>query len=169
MLSITPALAAALGGPVQQPAILVQVDWSTPQRWSSFATVTWSGVSWTKNDVVLDGLRIEGLRVSGTLVIGNADDVAAALVLSEGVVDTRVRVWGYDAAATATADVVMLCDAVGAAAAIDPARVQISLRSSVEYLAAPRTFVGPAAGFTGLLPAGTVVRINGLDYRMERR
>jgi hypothetical protein len=32
----------------------------------------------------------------------------------------------------------------------------------------PRTVVGPAAGFTQRLPAGAQLRINGIDYTLER-
>lgn len=169
MRSLSGALSAALGAPVQQPAILVQVDFSTPRRWSSFATVTWNGFSWNKEDVRIDGLVVDPLRVRGTLVVGNADSVMAALVLSEDIADRRVQIWGYDAAATALADMVPLCDAVGARASIDDLQVSIDLRAATEFVQCPRTFVTEPAGFSALLPAGAVLKINGMDFRLERR
>lgn len=169
MKGLSTALATALGAPVQQPAILVQVGFSTVQRWSSFQTVTWNALTWSKEDIGLDGLLVEALRVSGTLIVGNADGAIGATVLAQGVQDRTITIWGYDAAATATADVVWLGTAVGASAQVGLRDVRIALRHKSEYVQAPRTFIGPAAGMNGLLPAGASLRINGLDYTLERR
>jgi hypothetical protein len=169
MKTLSSALSAAIGAPVQQPAILVQAAFGTVRRWSSFATTTWNGQLWTKEDITLEQLQVGALRVSGTLVVGNNDDGIGALVLSEGVQDRSITIWGYDAAATATGDVVWLCTAVGASAQVGLRDVRIALRHRSEFLQAPRTFVGPAAGINGLLPAGASLRINGIDYVLERR
>lgn len=169
MRSLSAALSAALGAPVQQPALLVEAAFPEAYRWSSFATIIWNGASWFKEDIALDGLAVDVMRIRGTLTIGNADDVIATLVLAEGVAGRRIRVWGYDAAATALADVVLLCDAVGAAAQISGSRVAIGLRAPCEFTLAPRTTVGAAAGFTNLMPDGAVVKINGIDLKLERR
>lgn len=169
MRSLSSALSTALGAPVQQPALLVEAEFSTVYRWSSFATVTWNGATWTKDDVAIDGLAVDVLRIRGSLAIGNADDVIGTLVLGEGAAGRRIRVWGYDAAATALADVVLLCDAVGGAAQITGARVVIGLRAKCEFTLAPRTFVNRQAGFTNLLPDGALLRVNGIDLRLARR
>lgn len=169
MKGLSSALATAFGAPVQQPAILVQVGFTTVQRWSSFNTVTWNGNTWTKEDIGVDGLMVQALKVSGTLIVGNADGAIGATVLAQGVQDRAITIWGYDAAATATGDVVWLCSAVGATAQVGLRDVRIALRHKAEYVQAPRTFIGPAAGFNGLLPAGASLRINGMDYTLERR
>jgi hypothetical protein len=168
MRSLSSALSTALGSPVQQPALLVEVAFSTTRRWCSFATTTWNSQTWTVEDVWVEDLQVAALQVQGTLVFGNSDDAAAALVLSEGVADRSIRLWGFDAAATATGDVVWLCDAVGAAVQIDPRQVRIALRHRAEMLLAPRTYITEAA-FGTLLPEGTVLKINGRDFRMARR
>ena len=170
MKDLTAALSAALNAPVQRPGLLVQVGFDTVQRWSSHGTVTWSGHTWTRRDMSVEGLVVQPLRVSGSLVLGNADDVAGTLVLSQGVQDRQVIIYGYDAGALAAADdVVWLCSAVGAAAEVDAAEVRISLRHRSEFTTSPRTYVTPEAGFTHLLPADTVLRINGIDMRLDRR
>lgn len=169
MRSLSSALSTALGAPVQQPAILVQAGFAPERRWSSFADVLWDNKLWVREDVALQDLQVDGLRLRGTLVLGNADDVAGALLLTQSPADVPISIWGYDAAATALTDVVHLCDAVGAGAAIGLRQASISLRSPSEHLTAPRTWVGPAAGFNTLLPAGVVLRINGQDYRLDRR
>lgn len=169
MKSLSAALAAALGAPVQRPALLIEAGFNTVRRWSSFDTVAWSGHTWVAEAADVQGLQVQALRVQGTLLLNNLDGVAGALVLAEGVQDRSFRIYGYDAAATALADVVWLCDAVGAGAEVDDAEVSITLRHRSEFTFGPRTFVNPYNGFTQLQPAGTVLRINGLDYRLERR
>lgn len=169
MRSVSSALATAFGAPVQQPAILVEIAFATTVRWSSFATVSWNSLTWTKEAVSVDGLVVDPLSIRGSLVIANGDDAPGDLVLSEGVVDRSIRIWGYDAAATALADVLLLCEAVGGAARINTRSVAISLRSPSEFLLSPRTYVGPAAGFNNLLPGGTKLKINGLDMQLGTR
>lgn len=170
MKSLSGALSAALGAPVQRPALLVQVDFSTVQRWSSMATLSWGGNTWTARDLRVEGLQVQALRVQGSLLLGNADGVAGALVLAQGVQDRAITLYGYDAAATASGDVVWLASAVGAAAQIDAGSVRIELRHRAEFQQCPRTYVNPAAGFTQMLPAGAALRIGGIStVLIERR
>lgn len=167
MKSLSVALSAALGAPVQTPALLVEFAFDPVKRWSSFADLTWNGHSWTKEDVAIDDLQAGALRLSGTLRLGNGDGAAAALVLAQPAQDRAVRLWGYDAAATASGDVVWLADAVVGAVQIGMDAVRFALRHRCELQLAPRTFVGE--GFGPLLPAGTVLKINGKAYTLNRR
>lgn len=168
MKALTAALSAALGAPVQQPAVLVEMAFSAPRRWSSFATLAWGGQTWQREAISIEGLDVQPLSLSGTLVIANGDDVAGALVLSEGVQDRAVRIWGYDAAAVGAADVVWLADAVGASAEVSAEEVRIALRDRAEFMLAPRSYVTAQAGFNVLLPPSTVLRINGVDWQLSR-
>jgi hypothetical protein len=168
MKSLSAALSAALGAPVQQPAVLVELAFSPVKRWSSHADLTWAGENWTKEDVTVESLQVEALALSGVLRLGNGDGAMAALVLGQGVQDRAVRIWGYDAGATASGDVVWLADGVCAAAQIATDAVRLSLRHPADYTQAPRTFVS-TAGFSPLLPAGTVLKINGQTYTLARR
>lgn len=170
MKTLSGALSAALGAPVQRPALLVQMHWNAVRRWSSHDTVTWNSQTWTRRPMLLQDLVVQELRVSGTLVLRNDDDELGTLVLSEGVQDRRVVIWGYDAGALAdVADAVWLCDAVASAAEVTPHEVRLELRHRTAFVLSPRTYVNAAAGFTRLLPANTVLRINGIDMRLERR
>lgn len=168
MRSLSSPHSTALGNPVTRPAWLVQIDFATVRRWTSAATLTWNSQTWTGCDVTVEGLEVEALRVRGSLVIGNLDDVIGGLVLSEGVQDRPVTIYSYDAAATGAADVQWLCAAVGAGAQISERQVRIELRHKAEFVASPRTFANQAAGFNTVMPAGTVVRINGIDYQIDR-
>jgi hypothetical protein len=168
MRSLSSALSAALGAPVQRPAVLVQVDLSPVLRWSSGPTITWGGYTWQAADVAVEGMRVAAFRVAGTLVLGNTDGVIGAACMAQGVQDKAIRIWAYDAAATGAPDVVWLCDAQGSAAQVGLRDVRIALRHRCELISSPRAVVGPAAGFTQRVPAGTVLRINGIDYKLER-
>lgn len=168
MKSISTALSAALGAPVQKPAVLVEVSFFPVRRYSSFETVVWSGQTWLKEDISVDGLDVEALRLSGELTIGNADGAIASTLLTQGAQDRAIRIWGYDAAATGAADVVWLADAVGASVQIAEQFVRIQLRHPAELVLSPRTFVGEA-NFGTLLPAGSTLKINGRDYLLARR
>ena len=158
----------ALGAAVTRPAWLVQIDFASVRRWTSATALTWNSLSWTEADIRVEGLEVDALRVSGSVVIGNLDDVIGALVLSEGIQDRAITIYSYDAAATATADVQWLASAVGASADINARTVRIALRHRSEFVASPRTFANAAAGINTALPAGAVVRINGIDYQIDR-
>lgn len=169
MKTLSALLSAALGAPVQRPAVLVEVHFAAVQRWSSMSSVNWNGHTWAARDVAVENLSVQPFKVSGELVLGNLDDAAGALVLAQGVKDRRIVVYGYDAAAlTDVADAVWLCTAVGGPATVDTREVRIGLRHRTEYVQSPRGYVDAASGFTQMLPANTVLRINGIDYRLER-
>lgn len=168
MRTLSAALQAAHAAPVQRPAWLVELSLSAPVRLSSYGTIGWDGQTWTAADVSVSGLRVGALEVTGALVFGNADDTFGAMVLNEGMTDKRVRIWGYDAAATGAADPVLVCDAVGAGAEISESRVRVGLRDACEYMVAPRAVVSPAYGFNVFIPAGRTLTINGMSYTLER-
>lgn len=169
MKSLATALAAALAAPVQRPALLVEIAFAGMVRWTSAGETTWNGYTWLARGLQLENLQTGPLQVSGTLAISNADDEAGTLVLSQGVQDRVIRLWGYDAAATGASDVVWLADAVAAGGQVTPSEVRIALRHKADLLESPQTYVTAAAGFTQLLPGGTVLRIAGVDMRLERR
>lgn len=116
----------------------------------------------------VQGLTVGPLDVQGTLLLDNRDGQAGALVMSAGVQDRAITIWGYDAAATGLADVVWLASAVGGRAAITETTVEIALRHRCEHVSGPRQTVSPEAGFGSMLPPGTVVKINGIEMRIAR-
>ena len=171
MRTLSAALTAAYGGAVQRPAWLVSIGWSTPIYLSSHGTVSFDSKTWTAADVNVGSVRIDAASVAGRLVLGNADDTYGALVLAEGASDKAIRIYGYDAGATATADIVELVACVGGKAVVSPTQVEIELRDANAYVYAPRTFVvaAPGSSFTYLMPAGTILNINSQSYRLERK
>lgn len=168
MITLSAALQAAHASVIQKPAWLVYIGFATPIRISSYDDVSYDSNTWAAYDVDVSRVRIDAVKVIGDITIQNADDVLGALILNEGVADKTIKVYGYDAAATATADIVHLVTCVGGAATISHDRVSISLRAATEYTSAPREFVNAASGFTYMIPAGTQLRINGQVYKVER-
>lgn len=170
MRTLTTALTTALGAAVQRPAWLVEIGLTSTLRLSSFGTVSWDSQTWTAADVNVASLKVGALKISGSIVFGNADDTYGAIALTEGFTDKRIRIWGYDAGAiSATADAVLVADAVGAGAEIGPTSVRVGLRDACEYKVGPRAVITPAYGFNTLLPAGRTITINGTAYTLERR
>lgn len=169
MRTLSAALQSALGGPVQRPAWLVELGMSSTVRLSSYGNVSWNGQSWTAADLDVSGLKVGALQAAGALVFGNADDAFGALFLNEGPTDKTVKIWGYDAAATAANDPVQLLDAVGAGAQIGTREVRVGLRDAVEYRLGPRAIVAPEYGFHLLLPAGRTLMINGVSITLHQR
>jgi hypothetical protein len=167
MKTVPTGLAAAHASPVQRPGYLVEVHFSTVRRWSTQGAQLFGGHVWTDVDLQVQGLQVLPFSVSGTLALGNFDDGIGTAVLTEGVKDRLIQIYGFDAAAPT--DAVWLCSAVGASAQVGTRDVRISLRDPSEFIASPRTYVNAAAGFRHLLPSGTVLRINGIDMRLERR
>lgn len=168
MRTLSAALNAVYGGIVTRPAWLVRIGLDPVLRLSSFDDVYFDSAWWTRFDVDVSGVRIEPAKVAGRIKLGNADDLIGAMVLAQGISDVPVSIYGYDAAATATADFVLLAEAVGAGTKINEQAVEISLRDSTEFLYSPRVTVTKANGFYQLLPAGTVLTINDQTYRIER-
>lgn len=166
---LSTALSTAWAAPVQRPALLVEIGFDTVLRLSSFNTLTWSGQTWTKGAFDVPSLLVQPFEVRGTLAFDNRDGTMGALVLAQGSQDRTVRLWGYDAGATGASDVMWLVDAVGSVATVSDTTVEINLRHRSEFVQAPRVTCTPEAGFGNMLPAGTVLRINGQDLRLDRR
>ncbi len=173
MRSLDSALSTAYGYAVQKPAWLVEIAWAaSTSRLSGFATVTWSSQTWTVGHVDPRRLSASDLDVSGTLVIGNADDAIAALVLADGIAGRSIKVYGYDAGAvsggTLAAGVpVLVADCVGSRATIAADEVSIDLRPAAYKLTTPRQRVS-APTFSYLIAAGTRLTINGQTYILNR-
>ncbi|RZI62325.1 MAG: hypothetical protein EOP37_03205 [Rubrivivax sp.] len=160
------ALAAALGRPVQRPAVFVEAQFSTVQRWTSGPTTTWNGNVWTSTDLDVQDLLVQAYTLSGSLVLGNSKNEASALVINEGVVDRQFRIWAYDLAAPT--DVVVQCTALGGACDVGEQTLSITLRHPCDGMVSPRTFI-TAADFGSGLPDGATIRIAGIDYQINRK
>jgi hypothetical protein len=160
-----------LNADVPQSGILVEIAWpGTPLRWSSFDNRTFQGNEFVRTPFEVEDLVLDGLRVGGTLIVNNADLAFGSSVLANGLRGRSIKIWTYLPRLSGDRFVTLLTDlAVAGGVEIGPDVVRITLRSRVEFLRSPRSYVGPQAGFNTMLPAGTVLRINGQNIRLDRR
>lgn len=160
-------MAAATAAPITRPGHLIEIGFDTPVRYATVGDVTWNGVAWSGNRAA----EVLGLSdAGGQIMFGNIDDAFAALVLGTGVAGRAVRVWSIDAAALATADPVLIFDGEADDAEVDVERVTIRLvAQSAATLYGPRRYIGPSAGFTQLVPAGTVITVGSTRLTLERQ
>jgi hypothetical protein len=163
------SMLSILGDEVTQPGLLVEIDFSPfpIKRWSSHSNRIFDGRTFTAETMRIDDLSVDGVRVSGTLVLGNTDWVMGSLLMTQGIQDRPITVWAYDA--HPSGEVIWVCSAVGGAVEINENDCRVELRGAAQYLTSPRTYVTPDNGFNVLLAAGTVLRINGQDIRLDRR
>lgn len=167
MKALGSSISAALGAPVQQPAVLVKVDFLTPRYWTSAGQpLNWSGQTWAPMALDVRDLQVQAYELSGQLVLANDDNLPAYLALVEGVNDRAITLWGYDAAAPT--DVVWLASALGGRATVDLEQVSIVLRHPCDGLVSPRNFVS-AGTFGPLLPQAAALTINGLPIRLDQQ
>jgi hypothetical protein len=165
MKTLGSLISSALGRPVVTPSVYVQIGFSTPSRWTDGPTTDWNGFTWTHRDIDVRDLQAQAYTLSGTLVLGNADNVAGALATTERFMDRAITIWGYDRAAPT--DAVWLCNALGGGAIVGWDEVSVALRHPCDGMVSPRSFInGPEFG--SCLPDGAVIRINGIDLRIER-
>lgn len=172
MRALTTAAQAALAAQITRPLWLIEMALSPALRLCSFDTVSWAGAAWSGDAAVQVRIdRVDGSgRQAGTLELGNEAGVFGAILMGQQVNGARVRVWGGDAAALATADPVLMFDGViaGAEVTVDTAQVRIAAQGA-RTLLTPRRYVDKAGGFSVLLPAGTRLNIGGEVVVLERR
>lgn len=166
MRTLTLDAQAAVSATVTKPGHLIQIEFAPPIRYSTLGDVTIFGQQWAGNRSV----SVRSISDSGgSIQIGNIDDAFAAIVLSEGVADRRVRIWAYDGEAVDDDDAVLVFDGVGDSADVDIEKVVIRLESQrASTLNSPRRFIGPSAGFNHLIAAGTTFTAGNQKVTLER-
>ena len=167
MRTLSPALIAELGLTITRPGYLVSIAFDTPLYLSTLGDVTWGGHTWLSSDVDVGKLTrgSSAAQVAG-ISLGNLDALYSAIVLNGGVADRAVAV--YAVYAGAPADAVLEFSGVGDDVEVGD-RVNISLVSrSTQEIFAPRRRIGPATGFSILLPAGTLIPMGNTTYVLER-
>jgi len=167
MRTLSGTLIAELGLTVTNPGYLVSMDFNTPRYWSTLGDVTWGGHDWVATDVKVGELsRDLSANKTANISLANYDGVMGTLVDTEKVGDRAVLIYAVYAGAPTEAQLEF--GGVGDAAEID-ARVSISfVGQSTARAFSPRRRIGPATGFTVLMPAGSVLTIGNEKYVLER-
>jgi len=168
--TLTPAAQAAAGRTTTRPLYLIEIGWGFVSRLSTAGPITWNGLTWS-GDVAC---QVSGISATsnaaqqGRLSISNTDLLFGTLALSMAG-DVPVRIWHAHADALADLDPALVFDGAIDAAEVSDSTVELTLgpsRSSAAF--APRLTVGPDAGFTVLLPAGTRVPVGNQVFVLER-
>ena len=136
MYSLTAAMIAAIGRPISEPGLFLQMGFNNGLRWHDRqGTKSWNALSWTPLDMVVSDFKADtnGLE-SVTLQIVDSDNAIATLCRSQ----TRaisVKIWYYDASALAVADPKLMFDGVlDHASAGDDRRIKIACALQVRNL-----------------------------------
>jgi hypothetical protein len=167
--------ASGVSAAVTLPGYFVQIAFNGGANtvyWSSRGTLTWNAQSWTAYDVQVTGLTTDGggSALNGTLVVGNHDLAAGALVLLYGVSGVAITVWAYYGdSAPGAGDPVKVFEGVGDNADIPedgPVRITMQ-QSGGTTLYCPRTYMTPENGFNWLPTEGQLVVWNGETVRLS--
>jgi len=169
MRTLSAALLAALASTVTKPGFLVKIGFATPIYLSSRGAVTYDGHTYTAADIELTGLGADPKGDQrGTLRIGNTDLAIGVIILNEQNADWDITVYVFDAAATATADIVEIFNGTGNGAALDERWASIDLTSgstSTQFL--PAEYITAEQGFSFLPPAGMRIATPAGIYTLE--
>lgn len=111
MPSVSGPMTTAIGRPINEPALFVEIGLTPVVRLSSRATTTWNALTWTGANIDVTGYEM-GMDIvqSLTLSLGDADLSFAALFLNVVATGLAVKVWVYDASALAVGDPVIVFD-----------------------------------------------------------
>lgn len=167
---LTAGIEGQLDAPGAYPGHLVEITTVGGQvvRLTSIdAGFTWDGHGWLASDLQVLGLSWDGtLARNAKLIIGDADLSFWVLALALELVDARVRIWGVYA------------DVLNEAAPLFfgkigmPTRngltVEMDLDNSVDTITSPRERVQHVVNPVFLLPAGTIININGQRWIIAR-
>jgi hypothetical protein len=174
--SISAPTLAALAAQMTRPGYLIEIGWSTPARLSSRGDLNWNSLVWVGVGAQVQGLAWDGSgEIRGTVSVANGgtQTVPGAFTynaLTYGVADVPIKVWIYDAAATATGDPVLVFDGVGDTAQVAPDRVVFSLVSKrAQVLFSPRQYITAEAGFRIIPPTGKLIYWGGQKYALNRQ
>lgn len=168
-LTLTPAQQAATTAPVTQPGYLVELSYSTILRLSTRGDQSWNGYTWSGGRLgKVTGLTSDGRGDQrGRIELINSDLAYSALVLNEGAVDIRCRVWEFYG--DNPADAALKLDGVTNGADIAPDKVSLEVvGESLRTAMFPHRVIGPSTGFHHLRPVGTKITWGGQTYIMER-
>jgi hypothetical protein len=168
MRTLSSPTSTAVAKTITQPGYLVELDFSTVQRFSSRGDVSWNSFTWLNNNVVVGQLQeAPNGSVQLALAIGNADLAFGAVCLNEAPQEKTVTVWAFYEGATASGDPVQIFSGVIDGCDISEAMVNLQLRDlNSRTLFIPRRRATPATGFNHLLPSGRVIQFGGVRYEI---
>ncbi len=157
--TVSVASAAAMAAQQTLPGYFVSIGWAPPVYLTTRGDTTWNSIAWEGAALTVSGLEwLTGAEQRGSLVLGNTDGRFARRALEEGAADIAIRIWVFDAAATATDDPVAVFDGSGDVCDVTERSVTISLTSRrSRSLFSPRTYITRDNGFSIVPPTGKTI------------
>lgn len=156
---------AALVGDVTTPGYLVEIGFSSPYRASSRGTVTWNGGIY-----IAAGFSAQISPGDTSVRFFDADLTLTTIVLTDGIENRTVRVWGFSAEAPGYADVWPLFDGRGVSADGNSSNVALTIKAAGVFRESPyipRLYITKEAGFNWIPAAGKVVNFGGERFVLE--
>jgi hypothetical protein len=147
---------ADLAQPITKPGQLIEIDFSPPRYFSTRGVQGYGGKTW-----------VTGAWVFATdrLTLPGGDPAMTQLVLSQGVVGRRVRVWTFIGDYADDTNTELTYDGVidGASDLIDPVTLMLFDRS-ISVMYSPRQRIRADTGFSVLPQKGLKITWKGIKF-----
>lgn len=161
MRSLSSPTSSAIANVITEPRYFLQISFSTVLRLSTNGTVTWDGNTWNDSAFDVSGLTWDSSIVQNiTVNFKDLDQSVAALCLTQEIADLPIKLWVFDAKATATADPHLIFDGAGASVAGDGNGMLkiVANRLNSRSIDLPRNSYRVALPSELFAPAGTVIQ-----------
>jgi hypothetical protein len=155
----------AVAADVTLPGYLVEIGFPSPFRASSRGDVTWSGGIFIASGFTVSGLGGDEV----TLRFFDADVGVTTLILTYGIENLSVKLWGFYAEAPAYDDVFPLFEGRGVGADGNTATGATVVRVGPlarESPYVPRLYATRENGFNWLPPAGKIITFGGERFEL---
>lgn len=169
MRAISGALATRLIATATAPGYLVELGFSTTQRWSTRGTITWNSLSWTGID--FSATYQPGSKGAqsdrATISLNNHDNTIGTLLLSSNFSGLTCKLYFFDGDAPASDEVTQIFEGVGDVFTLTPFKATMSFASKgQDILKLPYTRIARNSIRDEITPPGTVVFWNGERYEI---
>lgn len=155
-MSVKPADLAAS---ITLPGYLIEVDFDPPRYFSTRGLQTWASQTWASSGWTF---------ANDKLTLPGGDPAMARLILSQGVVGRRVRVWIFYGAFADDTNTELVFDGVADGAPNLVGSVAIALfDQSIAVMFAPRQRIRPEGGFSVLPQKGLKIKWNGTTFLLK--
>lgn len=173
MRPLSDAQQARTSATITRPGYLVELNFSTPLRYSTLGNVHWAGKVFTGRALLTVTGLSSGMGNAPRIAVGNLDGGLGQVLLAEGAQNVGINVWSFYA--DAGAETFLLADGLGASVALPVPEFSgvvdsVDIGDVVSFACAvdaakntklPRRFMTAESGFFRLRAAGEVIAQEG--------
>lgn len=169
MRSTSASLLTRLNGVATTPGSLVELGFSTVQRWSSRGAITWNSLSWSS--VGFSALYQPGGKGSQSdrvsLTLNNHDNAIGSLLVTTNFAGLTCKLYLFDGESPALNEVKQVFTGVGDVFTLTPTKCQMTFVSTAEDIKRlPYTRIARNAVRQTITPAGTAITWNGERFEL---